>query len=89
MIRTKLTQPPQPRAILVPLDGSELARQGRRGAPDGLTVDARGNLFATGPGGLLARPWGLREAWFTDPDGLDVVLVEVPAGHPIRSRLTV
>ena len=27
MIRTKLTQPPQPRAILVPLDGSELAQQ--------------------------------------------------------------
>jgi gluconolactonase len=34
-------------------DGAELMRQGKRGAPDGLTVDARGNLFATGPGGLL------------------------------------
>lgn len=34
-------------------DGSELVRQERRGVPDGLTVDARGNLFATGPGGVL------------------------------------
>lgn len=40
-------------------------------------------------GTAVTEPWGLREAWFTDPDGLDVVLVEVPAGHPIRSRLTV
>lgn len=34
-------------------DGSELVREGKRGVPDGLTVDARGNLFATGPGGVL------------------------------------
>jgi gluconolactonase len=34
-------------------DGSELLRQGKRGVPDGLTVDVHGNLFATGPGGLL------------------------------------
>lgn len=34
-------------------DGSELRRQGKEGVPDGLTVDASGNLFATGPGGLL------------------------------------
>jgi catechol 2,3-dioxygenase-like lactoylglutathione lyase family enzyme len=33
------------------------------------------------------EPWGLREAWFADPDGLRVVLVEVPDGHPIRSRI--
>ena len=34
-------------------DGSELMRQGKRGVPDGLTLDASGNLFATGPGGVL------------------------------------
>ena len=28
-------------------------RKGRKGLPDGLKVDARGNLFATGPGGVL------------------------------------
>ncbi|SDD53179.1 VOC family protein [Actinokineospora iranica] len=30
------------------------------------------------------EPWGLREAWLADPDGLRIVLVEVPADHPIR-----
>ena len=34
-------------------DGSELLRQGKQGVPDGMTVDAQGNLFASGPGGLL------------------------------------
>jgi gluconolactonase len=33
-------------------DASGLA-QNRRGLPDGLKVDSRGNLFATGPGGVL------------------------------------
>jgi len=32
-------------------------------------------------------PWGLREAWITDPDGTRICLVEVPATHPIRRRL--
>lgn len=32
-------------------------------------------------------PWGLREAWLADPDGTRIVLVEVPEGHPIRTRL--
>jgi catechol 2,3-dioxygenase-like lactoylglutathione lyase family enzyme len=32
-------------------------------------------------------PWGLREAWLRDPDGVRIVLVEVPEGHPIRTRL--
>ena len=32
-------------------------------------------------------PWGLREAWLADPDGVRIVLVEVPEGHPIRTRL--
>ena len=34
-------------------DGSALTAQGKRGAFDGLTVDVGGNLFATGPGGVL------------------------------------
>jgi gluconolactonase len=33
-------------------DATELAKT-RRGLPDGLKVDAKGNLFATGPGGVL------------------------------------
>lgn len=34
-------------------DATELARSGRKGLPDGLKVDLQGNLFATGPGGVL------------------------------------
>ena len=28
--------------------------------------------------------WGLHEAWVADPDGVRIVLVEVPADHPLR-----
>lgn len=28
--------------------------------------------------------WGLIEAWIEDPDGTQIVLVEVPAEHPMR-----
>jgi gluconolactonase len=34
-------------------DAAPLAAQGRIGAPDGMKVDRNGNLFATGPGGVL------------------------------------
>jgi predicted enzyme related to lactoylglutathione lyase len=30
------------------------------------------------------EPWGLIEMWLEDPDGVRIVLVEVPAGHPLR-----
>lgn len=30
------------------------------------------------------EPWGTDEAWITDPDGLRIVLVEVPEDHPLR-----
>ncbi len=30
------------------------------------------------------EPWGLLEMWISDPDGLRIVVVEVPADHPIR-----
>lgn len=32
------------------------------------------------------EPWGLREARIRDPDGLMLVLVEIPPKHPMRSR---
>lgn len=38
-------------------------------------------------GSAETKPWGLREAWLADPDGVRIVLVEVPEGHPIRTRL--
>ncbi|MHC3467880.1 VOC family protein [Streptomyces sp. 7R007] len=34
----------------------------------------------------VKEPWGLLEMWITDPDGTRIVLVEVPADHPIRYR---
>jgi catechol 2,3-dioxygenase-like lactoylglutathione lyase family enzyme len=30
------------------------------------------------------EPWGLREARIRDPDGLMLVLVEIPPSHPMR-----
>ena len=32
------------------------------------------------------KPWGLREMQIRDPDGLRIVIVEVPENHPIRQR---
>lgn len=32
----------------------------------------------------VTEPWGLTEMWIEDPDGLPIVLVEVPADHPLR-----
>jgi catechol 2,3-dioxygenase-like lactoylglutathione lyase family enzyme len=32
----------------------------------------------------VAEPWGLIEMWIEDPDGIWIVLVEVPADHPLR-----
>ncbi|HZC40164.1 MAG TPA: VOC family protein [Streptosporangiaceae bacterium] len=40
-------------------------------------------------GALILRepapePWGLTEMWIEDPDGIRIVLVEIPADHPLR-----
>ena len=32
------------------------------------------------------KPWGLREMTVQDPDGLRIVIVEVPENHPLRRR---
>jgi catechol 2,3-dioxygenase-like lactoylglutathione lyase family enzyme len=32
----------------------------------------------------VKEPWGLVEMWVKDPDGTPIVLVEVPADHPLR-----
>ena len=71
---------------------------GMPGAPDGpiawLQVDdldaeherlvAAGVLVDDPPADM---PWGLREMWIRDPDGLRLVVVEVPEDHPLRRRL--
>ena len=30
------------------------------------------------------EPWGLDEMWLADPDGVRIVVVEVPPEHPLR-----
>ena len=30
------------------------------------------------------EPWGLVEMWIEDPDGVSIVLVQVPENHPLR-----
>jgi predicted enzyme related to lactoylglutathione lyase len=32
------------------------------------------------------KPWGLREMQIRDPDGLSIVIVEIPETHPLRLR---
>ncbi|MDQ4052657.1 MAG: VOC family protein [Actinomycetota bacterium] len=34
--------------------------------------------------GPRQEPWGLWEMWIEDPDGVPIVLVEVPRDHPLR-----
>ncbi len=34
--------------------------------------------------GPQTEPWGLIEMWIEDPDGIQIVLVEVPADHLLR-----
>ena len=34
--------------------------------------------------GPVDEPWGLREARVRDPDGLMLILVEIPPDHPMR-----
>jgi gluconolactonase len=51
-------------------DSSELAAEGRPGMPDGIAVDQQGNLFATGPGGVLV----------ITPDGQHIGTIET--GQP-------
>jgi catechol 2,3-dioxygenase-like lactoylglutathione lyase family enzyme len=34
--------------------------------------------------GPQREPWGLVEMWVEDPDGVRIVLVEVPRDHPLR-----
>jgi catechol 2,3-dioxygenase-like lactoylglutathione lyase family enzyme len=65
------------------------------GAPRGLALwlqvrDAAGEVERLRGAGVpvlreaRTEPWGLVEAEVTDPDGVRIVLVEVPPDHPLR-----
>lgn len=45
-------------------------------------LSTRGAPVLRGP---RREPWGLDEMWIADPDGTEIVLVEVPEGHPQRT----
>ena len=81
------------------LGGGFLEVSGRSDSPPapGLSLwlqvgDAReAERELTGAGAEVLRepvrePWGLIEMWIADPDGTPIVLVEVPAEHPLRYR---
>ena len=34
----------------------------------------------------VTEPWGLREMWIDDPDGVHIAVIEVPPDHPLRRR---
>jgi uncharacterized glyoxalase superfamily protein PhnB len=44
-------------------------------------LTAAGARILRGP---QAESWGLTEMWIEDPDGIRIVLIEVPADHPLR-----
>lgn len=68
--------PPDPAAVRLWLQVPDLTA-----AHDELR--ARGVEIVRPP---VREPWGLLEMWIADPDGTPIVLVEVPADHPIRYR---
>ncbi|MDJ0342936.1 VOC family protein [Streptomyces sp. H10-C2] len=81
------------------LGGGYLEVSGRSGAPMSSALRiwlqvpdiAAAHTELAGRGVTVLRPpvkepWGLVEMWIVDPDGLEIVVVEVPADHPIRYR---
>jgi catechol 2,3-dioxygenase-like lactoylglutathione lyase family enzyme len=53
-------------------------------------VDAVGHELEEGAVDIMElptdKPWGLREMQIRDPDGLSIMIVEVPETHPLRLR---
>lgn len=88
--------PPEHRGVVYFLGAGLLEVSGRSAlAPAGLALwlqvrdvateherlRAAGVPVTRGP---VREPWGLVEMWIADPDGVDIVLVEVPDDHPLR-----
>jgi predicted enzyme related to lactoylglutathione lyase len=63
-----------PREVALWLQVRDVAAEHERLVAAGVTV--------TDPPRL--EPWGLVEMWIEDPDGVRIVLVEVPEDHPLR-----
>lgn len=65
----------------VPPAGVDLWLQVRDAGAEYVRLAAAGVSVLREP---RTEPWGLVEAWIADPDGLRIVLVEVPSDHPLR-----
>jgi catechol 2,3-dioxygenase-like lactoylglutathione lyase family enzyme len=64
-----------------PPHGMALWLQVRDVAAEHARLDAAGVPVAKPP---RLEPWGLVEMWIEDPDGVQIVLVQVPEDHPLR-----
>ncbi len=69
--------PEPPRGMALWLQVRDVHDEHRRLAAAGVTVVRPPQV----------EPWGLVEMWLEDPDGVSIVLVEVPADHPLRRDL--
>ena len=88
--------PPERRGVVYFLGNGLLEVSGRAAEPPrGLVLWAQVRDVAAEHHRLLAagvtvrepprlEPWGLVEMWIEDPDGVRIVLVEVPEDHPLR-----
>ena len=88
--------PPQHRGLVFYLGNGLLEVSGQSDdEPTGLALWLQvrdvgaeyGRLAAAGAATLREprqEPWGLVEAWVADPDGVRIVLVQVPEDHPLR-----
>jgi catechol 2,3-dioxygenase-like lactoylglutathione lyase family enzyme len=65
---------PRPQDLGLWLQVRDVEAEHRRLADAGVSIDRPPRL----------EPWGLIEMWLHDPDGLAIVLVEVPPEHPLR-----
>ena len=89
--------PPDDPGVVFFLGQGLLEVSGRTPGPPGRSVliwiqvrDVRAEHARLAAAGVVvirepaAEPWGLTEMWIEDPDGIRIVLVEVPADHPLR-----
>jgi catechol 2,3-dioxygenase-like lactoylglutathione lyase family enzyme len=69
------------RSAHAPGNGLAIWIQVRDVAAEHRRLLAAGVSLVRGP---QQEPWGLVEMWIEDPDGVRIVLVEVPQDHPLR-----
>ena len=50
----------------------------------GIYTDPRHVILYTSNGEARQEFWGLIEMWIADPDGVPIVLVQIPEDHPLR-----